>query len=103
VLPSKTSQEWIDILNQAAVPCGPIYSIDQVFEDPQVKHLGIAGHIKHPVLGDIKVQNQPVRLSRTPASLPVPTPEMGEQTDEVLAEAGYSKSDIESLRSAKVV
>jgi crotonobetainyl-CoA:carnitine CoA-transferase CaiB-like acyl-CoA transferase len=55
------------------------------------------------VLGDIKVQNQPVKLSRTPASLPVPTPELGEHTDEVLAEAGYSKADIESLRAAKVI
>jgi crotonobetainyl-CoA:carnitine CoA-transferase CaiB-like acyl-CoA transferase len=103
VLPGKTSQEWIDVLNAADVPCGPINSIDQVFDDPQVRHLGIAGKIRHPVLGEIKVQNQPVKLSRTPASLPVPTPELGEHTDEILGEIGYSMADIESLRTAKVV
>ena len=103
VLPAKTSAEWIEILNKADVPCGPINTIDQVFEDPQVKHLGIAGHIQHPVLGDIRVQNQPVKLSRTPASLPVPTPELGEHTDEILGDLGLSAAEIASLREAKVI
>jgi crotonobetainyl-CoA:carnitine CoA-transferase CaiB-like acyl-CoA transferase len=102
-LGKKSTAEWVEILNKAGVPCGPIYSLDQVFEDPQIKHLGIAATVKHPILGEIKMQNQPVKLTRTPASIVRPTPEFGEQTDELLTEFGYSGSEIESLRAAKVI
>ncbi len=103
VLAARTSAEWIEALNAASVPCGPIYNMDQVFEDPQVKHLGIAARAKHPILGEIKMQNQPVKLSRTPGTVAVTTPELGEHTDEVLASIGYSKTDIAGLRDGKVV
>ncbi|MFM9966861.1 MAG: CaiB/BaiF CoA transferase family protein [Burkholderiales bacterium] len=103
VLSSKSSAAWIDALNDASVPCGPIYNIDQVFDDPQVKHLGIAASVKHPVLGQIRMQNQPVKLSRTPGRVAVPTPELGEHTGEILGAMGYSTADIESLRGAKVI
>jgi crotonobetainyl-CoA:carnitine CoA-transferase CaiB-like acyl-CoA transferase len=103
VLPSKTSAEWVDIFNRAGVPCGPIYSIDQVFQDPQVEHLGIAATVKHPVLGDIRVQNQPVKLSRTPATMARATPEYGEQTEEVLREMGYGDADIAAFRQSKII
>jgi crotonobetainyl-CoA:carnitine CoA-transferase CaiB-like acyl-CoA transferase len=103
VLVTKTSKEWIDTLNRAEVPCGPIYSIDQVFDDPQVKHLGVAATVKHPVLGDIKMQNQPVKLSRTPGTVKLPTPELGEHTDEILQDLGYSKADIQGLRTANAI
>jgi formyl-CoA transferase len=103
VLASKTTAEWVEILNKAGVPSGPINSMDQVFADPQVKHLGIGATIKHPILGDIGVQNQPVKLSRTPASMARATPELGEQTDEILAEMGFTGAEIESLHRMKVV
>ena len=103
VLAARTSNEWIDALNDASVPCGPIYTIDQVFDDPQVKHLGIAASVKHPVLGEIRMQNQPVKLSRTPGRVAVPTPELGEHTEEVLGSIGYGKDEIEKLRGAKVI
>ena len=103
VFAARTSAEWIEALNQASVPCGPIYNIDQVFDDPQVKHLGIAASVRHPVLGEIRMQNQPVTLSRTPGRVAVPTPELGEHTEEVLGAIGYSKADIERLRSDKVI
>src|ERR1700719_1747237 len=60
----KSSSEWIDILNQAGVPCGPIYKMDEVFADEQVKHLKMAAPVHHPRLGDIEVVNQAVELSR---------------------------------------
>ena len=103
VFAARTSAEWIDALNEASVPCGPIYNMDQVFDDPQVKHLGIAATVKHPILGEIRVQNQPVTLSRTPGRVAVATPELGEHTEEVLGSIGYSKADIDKLRSDKVV
>jgi crotonobetainyl-CoA:carnitine CoA-transferase CaiB-like acyl-CoA transferase len=102
-LKSKTSDEWIGILNDGGVPCGPIYTIDQVFADPQVRHLGAAAPIKHPRLGDIKLVNQPATLSRTPATLATATPEIGEHTTEVLGEAGYSAAEIAHLRQIKAV
>ncbi|MSQ52312.1 MAG: CoA transferase [Betaproteobacteria bacterium] len=103
VLAARTCTEWINALNDASVPCGPIYNIDQVFDDPQVKHLGIAASVKHPVLGEIRMQNQPVKLSRTPGRVAVPTPELGEHTEEVLGSIGYGKDQIDLLRREKVI
>ena len=77
--------------------------MDQVFADPQVQHLHAAATVKHPVLGDIRVVNQAVGLSRTPATMASATPEIGQHTDEVLAQAGYSAADIARLREQKAV
>ena len=102
-LSTKKSEEWISILNAAGVPCGPIYSMDQVFADPQVQHLHAAATVQHPLLGEIRVVNQAVGLSRTPATMASATPEIGQHTDEVLAEVGYSSADIAALRKNKVI
>jgi crotonobetainyl-CoA:carnitine CoA-transferase CaiB-like acyl-CoA transferase len=100
---AKKSDEWISILNEAGVPCGPIYGIDQVFADPQVQHLQAAATVKHPLLGDIRVVNQAVGLSRTPATMVSATPEIGQHTDEVLTEVGYSAADVAALRKNMVI
>ena len=100
---AKTSGEWIEILNKAGVPCGPIYRMDQVFADPQVKHVQAAAEVEHRKLGKLRLINQPVKLSRTPARLVAATPERGEHTEEVLREAGYSDSEISDFRTRKVV
>ena len=100
---TKTSAEWIAILNEAGVPCGPIYNVQQVFEDPHVRHLGLAVEIKSPSLGEIQIQNVPVTLSRTPAQVKTAAPEMGEHTDDVLREAGFSTEEIARFRKDEVV
>jgi len=102
-LAQRNSAEWIDALNEAGVPCGPIYAMDQVFADPQVRHIQAAAQVQHPKLGAFRVVNQAVRLSRTPATMASATPELGEHTEEVLAELGYSAADIAGLRDRKVV
>jgi len=102
-LQKKTSAEWIEILNKAGVPCGPIYKVDQVFSDPQVQHLGIATEVEHKKLGRFKVLAQAARLSRTPAKVVAPTPEVGEHTDEVLRELEYSAEEIDKLHKGGVV
>jgi formyl-CoA transferase len=99
----KKSAEWVEILNAAGVPCGPIYRMDQVFADPQVKHVLAAAEVTHRKLGRLRLVNQPVKLSRTPASLAAASPERGEHTEEVLREAGYSDSEISEFKSGKVV
>jgi crotonobetainyl-CoA:carnitine CoA-transferase CaiB-like acyl-CoA transferase len=100
---AKDSASWIARLNEAGIPCGPIYSIDQTFADEQVRHLGIAQNVASPAMGEITIVGQPVNLSRTPSSLAVAAPEHGEHTDEVLRWIGYSSAEIADLRRRKAV
>ncbi|MDR3529981.1 MAG: CoA transferase [Rhodopila sp.] len=99
----KTSAEWIEALNKAGVPSGPIYKMNEVFADPQVKHLGITRVVPHKVLGDVEVIGQPIELSRTPWSIRSATPEAGEHTDSILGELGYNAEEIARLHAEKVV
>jgi formyl-CoA transferase len=99
----RTTAEWIDLLNEAGVPCGPIYKMNEVFADPQVKHLNLTRHVQHKVLGDVEVVGQAVELSRTPWSVRTASPEPGEHTDEVLRELGYADAAIAGLRERKVI
>ena len=99
----KSTDVWVKELNDAGVPCGPIYSIDQTFEDAQVKHLGIAQDVPNAENRHIRLVGQPMKLSRTPSKMVAAPPEFGEQTDEVLTEFGFSASEIAELRKAKVI
>jgi crotonobetainyl-CoA:carnitine CoA-transferase CaiB-like acyl-CoA transferase len=98
-----TTAAVVDKLNAAGIPCGPIYTIDQAFADPQVRHLGIAQPVKSPALGEITLVGQPFTLSRTPSSLVTGAPEYGEHTDAVLAEFGYSKDEVAQLRQTGAI
>jgi crotonobetainyl-CoA:carnitine CoA-transferase CaiB-like acyl-CoA transferase len=99
----RKSQEWIELFEKAGVPSGPIYKMNEVFADPQVKHLGMAAPVKHPQLGDSAVVNQPFKLSRTPSEIRTVTPEVGAHTDEILHELGYSDGQIADLRKRVIV
>ncbi len=99
----KSTETWVNELNAAGVPCGPIYSIDQMFDDAQVKHLGIAQHVPNDENRHIQLVGQPLTLSRTPSSMAARPPEFGEQTEEVLAEFGFGNDEIAELRQRKVV
>ena len=103
VTQTRDSADWIERLNAAGVPSGPIYSIDQVFADPQVRHLGIAQGVEHPALGPVELVGQAVSLSRTPSQLRTASPEAGEHTDEILRALGYSDTDLAGLRQRGVV
>ena len=99
----RSSKAWIESFNEAGVPAGYIYSINEVFDDPQVKHLQMASPVHHPELGDISLVAQPVKLSEAPFRIRSATPELGEHTDEVLRAIGYSDGDIEQFRLDEVV
>ena len=112
---ARTSADWVDRLNKAGVPTGPIYAIDQMFADPQVQHLGIAqqvatiakttkaGETAGKANGALTLVGQPIALSRTPSRLVAPPPELGAHTDAVLAEFGFTKTQIAALKKAKAV
>jgi crotonobetainyl-CoA:carnitine CoA-transferase CaiB-like acyl-CoA transferase len=100
---TKSTEYWVETLNAAGVPCGPIYSIDQVFADAQVQHLGMAQDVPNAEGRYIRLVGQPVKLSRTPSHMDARPPEFGEQTEEVLAEFGFSAGEIAELKQRKVV
>ena len=99
----RSSKAWIETFNDAGVPAGYIYSINEVFDDPQVQHLQMASPVHHPKLGDISLVAQPVKLSEAPFRIRSATPELGEHTDEVLRAIGYSDDDIDKFRLDEVV
>jgi crotonobetainyl-CoA:carnitine CoA-transferase CaiB-like acyl-CoA transferase len=98
-----TSAALIETLNAAGVPSGPIYRMDEVFADPQVQHLGCAAPVHHPLLGEMKLVAQPVKLSRTPAEITHATPELGEHSVEILEELGFEHAEIEKLRQSGAI
>jgi len=94
----RDTADWVETLNRAGVPSGPIYSIDQAFADPQVRHLGIA-----ETLDDTTYLGQPVTLSRTPSRVVSHPPELGEHTVDVLRELGYDDAGIERLKNQGIL
>jgi crotonobetainyl-CoA:carnitine CoA-transferase CaiB-like acyl-CoA transferase len=103
ILKRETSAAWIARLNEAGVPCGPIYAMNEVFADPQVEHLGVTATVESPHLGRLEMLAQPMRLSRTPALVDRHPPALGEHTDEVLREYGYGPDEVARLRRDKIV
>lgn len=103
VTATRASANWIEVLNAAGVPCGPINTIDQVFQDPQVRHLGLAQPVRSHERGDIELIGQPVTMSRTPSRIRTPPPLMGEHTEDILEELGYDEARIAALREREVI
>ena len=100
---TKSSNEWVEKLEKVGVPCGPINSIDKVFDDPQVKHLGIAQSIDTIPFGETELVGQPFNLSRTPSSLKQRPPEKGEQNSDVLNELGFSDKELNDLKNQNII
>ena len=100
---TRSTAEWVQAFNAAGVPCGPIYSIDQAFNDAQVKHLRMAQEVPTDDGRQLRLVGQPFTLSRTPSRMAARPPEFGEQTEEVLAEFGFSANEIADLRRQNVI
>jgi crotonobetainyl-CoA:carnitine CoA-transferase CaiB-like acyl-CoA transferase len=96
-LATKTVAEWIALLEAAGVPCGPINSIAQVFEDPQALARGMVVELEHPKAGRTRAIGLPIKLSATPGKVARPAPLFGQHTREVLAEFEFSAKEIEEL------
>ena len=100
---SKTSDEWVEKLEKVGVPCGPINSIDKVFNDPQVKHLGIAQSIDTIPFGQTELVGQPFNLSRSPSIMKQRPPEKGEHNEDVLLDLGFSHEELNRFKSKKII
>ena len=103
IFAARPTAEWMEILEAHSVPAGPIYTVDEVFEDPQVQHSGIVQKVDHPARGEVSLIGQPVTLSRTPAKLACASPDAGEHSDEILSEFGFTGGELGVLRASDVI
>ncbi len=103
VTSTRPTAHWVETLNAAGVPCGPVNAIGQVFADPQVEHLQMARPVTHPRLGELNLVGQPIAMAGVDGALRSAAPEVGEQADDVLADYGFTPAEITALRAAGVV
>ena len=102
-LVTETTEHWIETLNAAGVPCGRVMGLPEVFTDPQILDQEMVLQQEHPGHGTVRMLGFPIKFAEAPCALRRPTPEIGADTDAVLAELGYSSADIAALRHAGVV
>jgi crotonobetainyl-CoA:carnitine CoA-transferase CaiB-like acyl-CoA transferase len=98
---TKSSHYWVDLLLEKGVPAGPIYTMDEVFNDPQVQHLGIAADANTLPFGKTKLVGQPFTMNRTPSHIATHPPARGEHTEEILNELGIN--DFNQLRANNII
>ncbi|HUS78032.1 MAG TPA: CaiB/BaiF CoA-transferase family protein [Patescibacteria group bacterium] len=104
VFERRPRDEWLVALRGLGFPCAPVYTLDEIFSDPQVLQRGMLAEMEHPEAGTIKQIGPALKLSGTPCSLTTPPPTLGEHTEEVLGTlAGYSEEEIEELRRAGAI
>jgi crotonobetainyl-CoA:carnitine CoA-transferase CaiB-like acyl-CoA transferase len=103
VLCQKPGAEWLRLLEAEDVWCGPVHTYDAVFTNPQVIHNKMVLEFEHPRAGKIKVTGIPVKLSKTPGQIRKPPPVLGEHTEEVLLESGYTPEEIATLRATGII
>lgn len=95
--------DWVERINAAGVPCGPVLNVEQVFADPQVHARNMLVQLPHPEVGDFKTTGLPIKLSQTPGTIERRPPLLGEHTDEVLRECGIAGDEIAQLREKGVI
>jgi glutaryl-CoA transferase len=104
ILRSRPTQEWVDALEPKGVPCGPINSIAQVFENPQVKHRGMRVEVPHPLAGTVPLVASPMKFSETPIEYRIPPPLLGQHTREILRDLlEIEDAVIDRLAAAEVI
>jgi len=103
VFATRPRDEWLEVLRRHDVPCAPVLSPEEVFDHPQVRENGMVAEVEHPLAGRVTFVAPPVRLSGAPPRVQGPAPLLGQHTEEVLREVGYSEEEIARLRQARVI
>jgi len=102
-LAAHPTAHWVTVLNAAGVPCGPVNTIQDVFDDPQILAQEMVMDVPHPGHGTVRMLGFPMKLSETPCQVRRPAPELGEHADEILTELGYGVTDLAALRANGVI
>jgi formyl-CoA transferase len=100
---TRSTADWVRALNDAGVPCGPVYTMDEVFADPQVEHLAMVATTEHPTLGPRDLVRNAVTMTDGPPTVRTPSPDPGEHTDAVLGELGLTRDEIDALRARGII
>jgi len=95
--------DWLALLEAHDVPSAPLYTLEEVFADPQVRHLGMEVELRHPKMGPVRLAGSGVRLRETPVRMALAPPLLGEHTEEILLEAGLGREEIEALKGKGVI
>lgn len=104
ILLNKNTKEWQEILDLAGIPNGPINTIDKILKDPQVIAREMIVDIVHPIAGQLQIPGVPIKLSQTPGKIRIPSPVLGEHTEEILMDfLGYGEEEIQELKQNKVI
>jgi formyl-CoA transferase len=104
VVAQKTCDEWMELLVDAAIPCGPVNDMQHLFSDPQVLHRGMVAEVPHPTIGTLRLAGIPIKYSATPGAIRLHPPLLGEHTEEVLSEVlQHSPEQVEALRAQGAV
>jgi crotonobetainyl-CoA:carnitine CoA-transferase CaiB-like acyl-CoA transferase len=103
VFKTRNIDEWLNILEQAEIPCGPINNFEQVFSMQQVEERGMLVNMKHPTIGDLPLVGSPIKMSDTPVEYKLPPPLLGEHTQAILMSIGYSEEQIHELKARHVL
>jgi len=104
IIAGRRRDDWVASLEAAGVPCGPINTIAQAFDDPQVRHRGMRVEVPHPLAGKAALVANPIRLSKTPVEYSAAPPTLGQHTDQILAELiGMTSDDIGTLRERHII
>lgn len=103
-LKCRTKIEWMEKFVGATFPCGPVNTLEEVFDDPHVKSIGLVENVEHPIAGNIKLVGPPVRYSRSSVKIRRPPPLLGQHTDEILNEIlNYDLNRIKALKANNVI
>jgi crotonobetainyl-CoA:carnitine CoA-transferase CaiB-like acyl-CoA transferase len=102
-LAARTASEWVDILTTAGVPAGPVLNVEECFANEQVKTLPVVATVQHHTLGEQHILGSGVNLERTPTRFCSAAPDLGQHTDEILGELGYSRDEIAQLHASEAV